>query len=65
MEDLVEHVVALEGRDLRLLAPRDSDALLDEEAFEHEEFLPYWAELWPSAVTRGSRASSRPTLRGS
>ena len=48
MEDLVEHVVALEGRDLRLLAPRDSDALLDEEAFEHEEFLPYWAELWAS-----------------
>jgi predicted nicotinamide N-methyase len=24
--------------------------LLDEEAFEHEEFLPYWAELWPSAI---------------
>ena len=32
-------------RELRLLRPRDSDALLDEEAFEHEEFLPYWAEL--------------------
>jgi len=27
-----------------------ADALLDEEAFEQEEFLPYWAELWPSAV---------------
>jgi predicted nicotinamide N-methyase len=33
-----------------LLRPRVADALLDEEAFEHEEFLPYWAELWPSAV---------------
>jgi predicted nicotinamide N-methyase len=26
------------------------DALLDEDAFEHEEFLPYWAELWPSGL---------------
>jgi predicted nicotinamide N-methyase len=33
-----------------LLRPRVADALLDEEAFEHEEFLPYWAELWPSAI---------------
>ena len=60
MEDLVEHVVALEGRDLRLLAPRDSDALLDEEAFEHEEFLPYWAELWPSAVALARVVARRP-----
>jgi len=30
--------------------PRDSEALLDEDAFEREEFLPYWAQLWPSAV---------------
>ena len=43
MEDLVEHVVALPGHELALLAPRDRDALLTEEAFEHEEFLPYWA----------------------
>jgi predicted nicotinamide N-methyase len=26
----------------------DAESLLDEDAFEHEEFLPYWAELWPS-----------------
>ena len=50
MTDLLEHVVALPGRELLLLAPRDRDALLSEEAFEHEEFLPYWAELWPSGL---------------
>src|SRR4051794_2219470 len=50
MEDLVEETIALGGRDLRVLRPRDAEALLDEEAFEHEEFLPYWAELWPSGV---------------
>lgn len=38
------------GRALDLLIPPDSEALLDEEAFEHEEFLPYWAELWPSGL---------------
>jgi predicted nicotinamide N-methyase len=60
VDDLVEHVVALAGRDLRLLGPRDTDALLDEEAFEHEEFLPYWAELWPSGVALARVLARRP-----
>jgi predicted nicotinamide N-methyase len=25
--------------------------LIDEAAFDEEEFLPYWAELWPSGLT--------------
>src|SRR4051794_20418741 len=50
MDDLVEEVVAIAGHDLALLRPRDAEALLDEEAFDHHEFLPYWAELWPSAL---------------
>jgi predicted nicotinamide N-methyase len=61
--DLVEEVVPLEGRDLRLLRPRDSEALLDDEAFEHEEFLPYWAELWPSSLALARRIARR-ALRG-
>ena len=61
--DLVEEVVAVDGRDLRLLRPRDSEALLDEEAFEREEFLPYWAELWPSSVAL-ARAIAGRALRG-
>ena len=36
------------------------DALLDEEAFEHEEFLPYWAELWPSAIALARVLARRP-----
>ena len=46
--DLVEAQVQLPARTLSVLRPRDAEALLDEEAFEHEEFLPYWAELWSS-----------------
>lgn len=37
--------------ELALLRPRDPDALIDEEAFEDDEFLPYWAELWPAALS--------------
>ena len=48
--DLVEEVVPLPGRELAVLRPRDAEALLDEDAFEHEERMPYWAELWPSGV---------------
>jgi predicted nicotinamide N-methyase len=57
--DLVEDTLELGGRRLRLLRPRDSEALLDEEAFEHEEFLPYWAELWPSGVALARAVAGR------
>jgi predicted nicotinamide N-methyase len=60
MEDLVEEVIALRGRDLRVLRPRDTEALLDDHAFEHEEFLPYWAELWPSGVALARALGDRP-----
>jgi predicted nicotinamide N-methyase len=63
MEDLVEEVVPIAGRDLRLLRPRDAEALLDEQAFEHEEFLPYWAELWPSSLALARTVAAR-ALRG-
>jgi predicted nicotinamide N-methyase len=59
--DLVEEVVPLGDRDLAVLRPRDSEALIDEEAFEREERLPYWAELWPSGVAL-ARAVAPATL---
>jgi predicted nicotinamide N-methyase len=63
VDDLVEEVVPLDGRDLRLLRPRDAEALLDDDAFEREEFLPYWAELWPSSLAL-ARAIAGRSLRG-
>jgi predicted nicotinamide N-methyase len=63
VDDLVEEVVGIGGRDLCLLRPRDAEALLTENAFEHEEFLPYWAELWPSALAL-ARAVGVRSLRG-
>jgi predicted nicotinamide N-methyase len=61
--ELVEEVIALQGGELRVLRPRDSEELLDEAAFEHEEFLPYWAELWPSGVALARDVAAR-SLRG-
>src|SRR5947209_7003993 len=58
--DLVEETVALGGgRELVVDRPRDSEALLDEHAFEQEEFLPYWAELWPSGIVLAREVAPR------
>lgn len=35
---------------LSILRPPSADELIDESAFDEEEFLPYWAELWPSGL---------------
>ncbi|MEJ7761632.1 MAG: methyltransferase [Thermomicrobiales bacterium] len=38
------------GRDLDILRPDDTDALLDRAADDPEQNLPYWAEIWPSGI---------------
>jgi predicted nicotinamide N-methyase len=43
--------------------PPAADELIDEEAFDEDEFLPYWAELWPSGVAL-ARAVAALDLRG-
>jgi SAM-dependent methyltransferase len=63
VDDLVEESVPLRGVALQVLRPRDAEALLDDHAFEHEEYLPYWAELWPSGVALARRVAAR-ALRG-
>ena len=61
--DLVEEVVALREGEIALARPRDSEALIDEDAFAADEALPYWAELWPSGLELARRLSGR-ALRG-
>jgi predicted nicotinamide N-methyase len=61
--ELVEEVVPLRDGVLEVLRPRDSEELIDEEAFERDERMPYWAELWPSGVAL-ARALSGAGLRG-
>jgi len=61
--DLVEETVEIGAHALSLLRPRQADALIDEEAFEREEFLPYWAELWNSGLALAAEVAARE-LRG-
>jgi predicted nicotinamide N-methyase len=63
VEDLVEEVFGVGGRDLTLLRPRHPETLLSEEAFAHDEFMPYWAELWPSGLAL-ARVIGVRALRG-
>jgi predicted nicotinamide N-methyase len=48
--ELVEERVRIRDVELSLLRPADPEALLDEDAFARDEFLPYWAELWPAGL---------------
>jgi predicted nicotinamide N-methyase len=61
--DSVEERIALPVGEVALARPRDAEALLTEEGFEKEEFLPYWAELWTSAVALADDVARR-SLRG-
>jgi predicted nicotinamide N-methyase len=49
------------GVDLTLVRPVAPDSLIDEEAFADDEFLPYWAELWPAAL---ALANALPDVEG-
>lgn len=53
--------LTVSGVELTLLRPAAPDALIDEEAFAEDEFLPYWAELWPAAL---ALAEALPDVEG-
>jgi predicted nicotinamide N-methyase len=47
--DVVETSIEAQGSPFVMLHPRARDELIDEQAFERDERLPYWADIWPSA----------------
>lgn len=47
-----------------LLLPRSADELIDEEAFDADERLPYWADLWPSARALALFLVDSPSVPG-
>ncbi|MGH3086942.1 MAG: class I SAM-dependent methyltransferase [Rubrobacteraceae bacterium] len=48
--DLAQAVVEAGGKVYYVTHPASADALFDEEEFEKDESIPYWADLWPSAM---------------
>ncbi len=55
--DVVEHRVEVGGRAVETRHPRSADDLIDDEAFNRDERLPYWAEIWPSAFVLAERVA--------
>ena len=63
VSDVVEETVVVGGRPLRLLRPRDGDAVLDELLAEDdpdEDRLPFWTQLWPSGTALAQAIAARP-----
>lgn len=54
------------GRTIELLGPDNYEALLDDprvrERFEADEFMPYWANLWPGAVLLAEEVAQWPRV---
>ncbi len=59
--ELRDDVVSVGEVELRLRRPVSPEALIDEDAFANDEFLPYWAELWPAAT---ALATALPPVAG-
>ena len=45
-----EERILLAGHELLIARPDDPESLIDEHRFDEGEFLPYWADLWPSGI---------------
>ena len=58
--DIVRTDILIAGREVRIHHPRNADALIDEKAFEDDERLPYWADVWPSARVLAERVATMP-----
>lgn len=59
---VVDTVDLRDGRPpLRITRPASAEALIDEDAFAAgNEYLPYWAELWPSALWLARTVAAEP-----
>jgi predicted nicotinamide N-methyase len=58
--DIVRTDMTIGGREVRIHHPRNADDLIDEKAFEEDERLPYWADVWPSARVLAERVLTMP-----
>src|SRR4051794_29675284 len=58
--DPVREDVAVGALVLSILRPSSAEDLIDEDDYGRDERLPYWAELWPSALVLAERLCARP-----
>jgi predicted nicotinamide N-methyase len=64
----IRETVVIEGRSFVMSRPGDSDRLLDHpavlSAFAADEYMPYWADLWPGARMLGKALLREPPPAG-
>ena len=53
----VTEAIHIGGARMIVERPADPESLIDEEAFAADEFLPYWAERWPSGIALADYAA--------
>lgn len=63
MIELVDDTVQIGPYVLAVRRPSDADALIDEKRFAENEFMPYWATIWPSGLAL-ARAVAERDVRG-
>ena len=51
-------IVTAGAHTIELLHPERADDLIDEADFARDERLPYWADVWPSAIVLARRVAS-------
>jgi 2-polyprenyl-3-methyl-5-hydroxy-6-metoxy-1,4-benzoquinol methylase len=56
----VERIIDLPGGAMAMWLPPDMDALIDVAAFEADERIPYWANVWESAVVLAEDLAAAP-----
>jgi|ERR1043166_2728886 predicted nicotinamide N-methyase len=65
---IIRESVIIEGRTFRIDLPGASDRLIDvpavHEAFAKDEYLPYWADLWPASRMMAKAVLHEPWLPG-
>ena len=54
-----EEAIEIGGDRLVLERPAEPESLIDEDAFADDEFLPYWAERWPSGIALAEHIAAR------
>lgn len=56
---LESRTVVVNGNTWTLDRPRSAEDLINEDDFARDERLPYWADLWPSAIVLAQEVASR------
>jgi predicted nicotinamide N-methyase len=62
--ELIDETLDISGLTLRFRRPPNPGDLIDEERFADDEYMPYWAELWPAGIALARYLVAERDLRG-